>query len=97
LLFIESLHRFYYSPLKDNRQVDDPGGERPYQRVDSLAWSAEELAHGKRVNVKGFPKEHKVRLPGGGVYPSHGLCRHKRPDSGFHRGHPKGAWLPLED
>ena len=28
MLFIESLHQVYYCPLKDNRQVDDAGGER---------------------------------------------------------------------
>lgn len=62
MLLIESLQKFYYCPLKDNRQVDDSNGLHPYQRVDSLAWSAEELAHGKRIKIKGFPKDHKVRL-----------------------------------
>ena len=42
--------------------MDDSGGERPYCRVDSLAWSDEELVHGKRIKLKGFPKDHKVRL-----------------------------------
>lgn len=62
MLFIESLQKFYYCPLKDNRQVDDSGGTHPYQRVDSLAWSAEALAHGQTIKIKGFPKDHKVRL-----------------------------------
>lgn len=62
MVFIESLQKVYYCPLKDNRQVDDSGGERPYGRVDSLAWSAEELLHGKPIKIKGFPKNHKVRL-----------------------------------
>lgn len=62
MLFIESLQKFYYCPLKDNRQVDDSGGTHPYQRVDSLAWSAEALAHGKTIKIKSFPKDHKVRL-----------------------------------
>ena len=61
MLFIESLSKIYYCPLKDNRQVDDTGGERPYGRVDSLAWREEELAHGKRIKIKGFPKDHKVQ------------------------------------
>jgi hypothetical protein len=30
--------------------------------VDSLAWTAAELAHGKRIKLKGFPKEHKGHL-----------------------------------
>jgi hypothetical protein len=62
MLFIESLQKFYYCPLKDNRQVDDSSGTHPYQRVDSLAWSTEALAHGKTIKLKGFPKDHKVRL-----------------------------------
>jgi len=62
MLFIESLRKFYYCPLKDNRQVDDSGGTQSYQRVDSLAWSPETLAHGKTIKIKGFPKDHKVRL-----------------------------------
>jgi hypothetical protein len=62
MLFIESLGKFYYCPLKDNRKVDDSGGERPYGRVDSLAWSEWEIVHGKRIKIKDFPKEHKVKL-----------------------------------
>lgn len=62
MLFIESLHRCYYCPLKDNRQVDDSGGERPYQRVDALTWNEQELATGKTTKIKGFPKQHKVKL-----------------------------------
>jgi len=62
MLFIESLQKIYYCPLKDNRQVDDSGGQRPYSRVDGLHWNAQELAHGKRIKVKGFPKDHKLHL-----------------------------------
>jgi hypothetical protein len=62
LLFIESLHKRYYCPLKDNRQVDDSGGAHPYQRVDMLTWSAAERVQGKTIKIKGFPKDHKARL-----------------------------------
>jgi hypothetical protein len=62
MLFIESLQKIYYCPLKDNRQVDDSGGQAAYCRVDALSWTAEELAHGKRIKVKGFPKDHKGQL-----------------------------------
>ncbi|MBM3237772.1 transposase [Candidatus Poribacteria bacterium] len=61
LLFIESLHKKYYCPLKDNRLVDDTGSARPYRRLDTLEWRADEVAHGKIIKIKGFPKEHKVR------------------------------------
>jgi hypothetical protein len=62
MLCIESLQKVYYCPLKSNRQVDESGGSQPYRRVDSLAWSDPELRHGKRIKLKGFPKDHKVQL-----------------------------------
>lgn len=62
MLCIESMQKLYDCPLKANRRVDDSSGQKPYQRVDELTWSAEELAQGKRIKLKGFPKEHKVRL-----------------------------------
>lgn len=62
MLFIESLQKIYYCPLKSNHQVDDSGDQRPYCRVDALQWHAEELAHGKRIRIKVFPNNHKVRL-----------------------------------
>ncbi|MGH9878911.1 MAG: IS701 family transposase [Nitrososphaerales archaeon] len=61
MLFIESLHKIYYCPLKDNRQVDDSGGIRSYQRVDGLRWNEHELRYGKKIKIKGFPKDHKVQ------------------------------------
>src|SRR5215211_1782536 len=61
MLYIESLSKIYYCPLKDNRQVDDSQGERAYRRVDSLAWTETELSRGKRIKIKGFPREHKVQ------------------------------------
>lgn len=62
LLSIEALHKVYYCPLKDNRQVDDSGGTHPYQRVDALEWSEAERQQGKIIKIKGFPKDHKVKL-----------------------------------
>jgi hypothetical protein len=61
MLYIESLKKIYYCPLKDNRQVDDSQGAQAYRRVDVLAWSEAELEHGKRIKIKGFPREHKVQ------------------------------------
>jgi hypothetical protein len=61
MLYIESLRKIYYCPLKDNRQVDDSHGAHPYRRVDALSWSEAELAQGKRLKIKGFPREHKVQ------------------------------------
>ena len=62
MLCIESLAKTYYCPLKDNRQVDDSHGQQPYRRVDALDGDSEALTHGKRIKIKGFPKDHKVPL-----------------------------------
>ncbi len=62
MLHIEGLHKVYYCPLKDNRQVDETSGERGYQRVDSLTWTEAEQAQGKSVHLKTFPKDHQVKL-----------------------------------
>jgi hypothetical protein len=62
MLFIESLSKTYYCPLRSNRLVDDSEGKSPYRHVDSLEWDAETLAHGKTIKIKGFPKHHKVKL-----------------------------------
>lgn len=42
--------------------MDDSGGTQPYQRVDSLAWTAAQQQQGKVIKIKGFPAEHKVKL-----------------------------------
>lgn len=62
LLYVGALKKVYYCPLKDNRQVDDSGGEQPYRRVDGLQWTEAEKQHGKVIKIRGFPKEHKVKL-----------------------------------
>jgi len=62
MLCIESFQKCSSCPRKDNRQGDDSSGQQPYQRVDALSWTAAELAHGKRLKIKGFPKAHKVQL-----------------------------------
>ncbi len=62
MLFIESLGKVYYCPLKDNRQVDDFGGTQPYRRVDVLGWNSAARERGKMIKIKGFPKDYKVRL-----------------------------------
>ena len=45
-----------------DRLVDDSGGEQLYGRVDKLVWNEAELLGGKRVKLRGFPKNHKVQL-----------------------------------
>lgn len=62
LLFIEFLNKFYYAPLKCNKQVDDSDGILKYKGVDQLLWNAMDLTLGKTIKLRGFPKEHKVKL-----------------------------------
>ena len=63
LLYIESLEKTYYCPLKSNRLVDDSQGSKPYQRIDTLQWTVEtEEMSGKRVKLNKFPKDHKVKV-----------------------------------
>ena len=62
LLYIESLKKMYYCPLKSNRLVDDSHGSTPYQRIDTLRWTDAEQQLGKRVKLHKFPKDHKVKV-----------------------------------
>jgi hypothetical protein len=88
----------FYCPLKSNRQVDDSGGEKPYQRVDELDWSEEELKKGKLIKIKGFPKNCKVRLfRGSGAFSPHGVDRYKRSFSGFGTRGARGTRREMED
>ena len=62
MLHIERLGKHYYCPLKSNRQVDASNAQLLYRRVDRLQWCELELRHGKRIEIRGFPKHHKVKL-----------------------------------
>ena len=62
MLQIEAYEKVYYCPIKRNRQVDDSGGDAPYQRVDELTWTEQELQQGKVIKIKGFPAQHKVKV-----------------------------------
>jgi hypothetical protein len=59
---IDQLEKLYYCPLKCNRRVDDSRGTQPYQRVDELNWSPDELRQGKLSKIRGLPKDKKVKL-----------------------------------
>ena len=62
MLFIESLDKIYYCPIKSNRLVDDSEATRPYRYVSDLEWSEADLATGKIIKINAFPKHHKVKL-----------------------------------
>jgi len=56
MLQVEKFGKIYYCPLKDNRQVDDSVGSKPYQRVYSLEWTDTE-------NNMARSSKSKVSLP----------------------------------
>jgi len=62
MLDIDKAGKKFYCPLKSDRLVDDSGGQQPYQRVEHLAWSEQELQRGKAIKLKGFPRDYKVKL-----------------------------------
>jgi hypothetical protein len=59
---IAAAEKIYYCPMKTNRMVDDSGGTKPYQAVNTLEWSKDELQHGKLVKVRGFAMDTKHKL-----------------------------------
>jgi hypothetical protein len=62
MLYIDSLDKVYYCPLKVNRLVDDSFGKEKYKNIKDLEWSDEDLESGKIIKVKGFPADKKVKL-----------------------------------
>jgi hypothetical protein len=62
MVHIDDLGKIYYCPLKNNRKVDDSGGQKAYRAVSTLIWDQTELEHGKLVKVHKFPKNMKVKL-----------------------------------
>ena len=45
MLYIDSLDKIYYCPLKTNRLVDDSFGKEKYKNIEFLEWSNEELEY----------------------------------------------------
>ena len=62
MLYIDSLDKVYYCPLKKNRLVDDTFGKDKYKHVELLEWSKEDLECGKIIKIRGFPTNKKVKL-----------------------------------
>jgi Transposase DDE domain len=62
MVHIHRSNKFYYCPLKKNRQADDSNGEANYKAVSELTWSIDEQENGKLVKLKGFPGAMKVKL-----------------------------------
>ncbi len=62
MLYIDSLDKVFYCPLKTNRLVDDTVGKEKYKRIELLEWSNEDIECGKIIKIKAFPAEKKVKL-----------------------------------
>lgn len=62
MMYIDSLDKIFYCPIKSNRSVDDTRGVEKYKRADSLTWTDEELVKGKIVKLKDFPGDYRVKL-----------------------------------
>lgn len=54
--------KFFYCPIKKNRQVDETGGAQPYRAVETLAWAADEEQTGKTVKLRGFAGATRLKL-----------------------------------
>jgi SRSO17 transposase len=54
--------RFFYCPIKRNRQVDETLGKEPYRAVETLPWTSVEEQIGKSVKLKGFAGQTHLKL-----------------------------------
>jgi hypothetical protein len=43
-------------------RVDDTGGVEKYKKVQGLNWNEAEKLSGKRIKIKGFPRDKKVKI-----------------------------------
>ena len=48
--------------MKNNRLVEDSGGEAGYKQVSELDWTEKEKKKGKRIKINKFPKDCKHQL-----------------------------------
>ena len=62
MALIDNLGKIYYCPLKSNRLVDDTGGIEKYKKAQDLNWNETEKFSGKRIKIKGFPRDKKVKI-----------------------------------
>ncbi len=47
MLYIDSLDKVYYCPLKTNRLVDDSFGKEKYKNIESLSWSEDDRTYAR--------------------------------------------------
>lgn len=54
--------KFFYCPIKKNRQVDQSGGTEAYRAVETLEWTSAEEQTGKTVKLRGFAGATHLKL-----------------------------------
>lgn len=59
---VDSLGKYYYAPIKANRNVTKTANPEPYKAVSQLEFSDEEIKHGIEIHIKGFARSKHVNL-----------------------------------
>lgn len=59
---LQNDNKLFYCPIKTNRKVDDSNGKNPYQAVETLSWTEDELKQGKTIKIWKTSKHMKVKL-----------------------------------
>ncbi|WP_419235065.1 hypothetical protein [Rickettsia endosymbiont of Nabis limbatus] len=59
---VDSLGKYYYAPIKANRNVSKTCDYEPYKAVSKLTFSDEEIKNGMEIHIKGFAKNKHVNL-----------------------------------
>ncbi|WP_341747627.1 transposase [Candidatus Tisiphia endosymbiont of Dascillus cervinus] len=59
---VDSLGKYYYAPIKANRNVTKTSSSKPYKAVSKLTFSDEEIKSGVEIHIKGFAKDKHVNL-----------------------------------
>lgn len=62
MLFIHDLDKYFYCPLKKNRQVNPIDSEQKYGAVRDLSWDDEQYATGQLIQLKGMPKHIPLKV-----------------------------------
>jgi len=59
---VDSLGKYYYAPIRINRNVRKTSSQESYKAVSKLTFSEEELEYGVEIHLKGFAKNKDVNL-----------------------------------
>ncbi|URW78273.1 transposase [Rickettsia conorii subsp. raoultii] len=59
---VDPLAKYYYAPIKANRNVSKTSASEPYRAVSKLQFSDKEIEHGVEIHIKGLAKDKHVNL-----------------------------------